>query len=91
MSLSSEEIEVGANEDEDQGSSSQAFTSEKAVHKRGKNTAAKGGSKRKRKMLNKEEKAEVMLSICDVNVDDVLSHVKEAVTSETHHTKQRSE
>ena len=36
---------------------------------------------------NKEEKAQVMLSICDVNVDDVLSHVKEAVSNETHITE----
>ena len=84
-----EEIEVEANEDEDQGSCGQASTSAKAGCKRGKNTArgtgaAKGGSKRKRKMLNKEEKAQVMLSICDVNVDDVLSHVKETVSNERH-------
>ena len=81
-----EEIEV---ENEHQGSRSQPSTSTKAGHKRGKSTtagAAMGGSKRKRKMLNKEEKAQVMLSICDVDVDDVLSHVKEAVGGELHIT-----
>ena len=40
-----------------------------------------GGSKRKRKMLNKEEKVQVMLSICDVGVDDVLSYVRETVSN----------
>lgn len=79
-----EEIEVEANEDQGQGSCGQVSTLAKAGHKRGAAGAAKGGSKRKRKMLNKEEKAQVMLSICDVNLDDVLSHVKEAVSNETH-------
>ena len=46
-----------------------------------------GSSKRKRKMLNKEEKAQVMLSICDVNVDEVLSYVKETVSNEKHITE----
>ena len=35
-------------------------------------------------MLNKEEKAQVMLSICDVDLDDILSYVKEEVSSEKH-------
>jgi hypothetical protein len=35
-------------------------------------------------MLNKEEKAEVMLSICDVNLDDVLSYVKDTLSNERH-------
>ena len=34
-------------------------------------------------MINKEEKAQVMLSICNVNVDNVLSHMKEAVSNGT--------
>ena len=63
------------NESEDQESCSEASTAAKAGRKR---TATKGGPKRKRKMLNKEEKSRVMLFICDVNLDDVLSYVKEA-------------
>ena len=38
-------------------------------------------------MLNKEEKAQVMLSICNVNVDNVLSHMKEAVSNGTSQKK----
>ena len=85
-----EEIEVEEHEEEDQSISSEASTSAQSGHKRCRNSAvgvAKGGSKRKRKMLNKKEKDQVMLSICDVNVDDVLSHVKEAVKNERHITE----
>ncbi len=35
-------------------------------------------------MLNKDEKAQVMLSICDVNSDDVLSPVNVTVSNERH-------
>ena len=37
-------------------------------------------------MLNKDTKARVMLSICNVNVDDDFSHVKEqSVMRDTSH------
>ena len=37
-------------------------------------------------MLNKDKKARVMLSICNVNIDDVFSHVKEqSVVRDTSH------
>ena len=39
-------------------------------------------------MLNKEEKARVMLAICDVNVDDVFSYVKRQ--SLVTHTSEKS-
>ena len=57
----------------------------KAVAKR--QPPLRGALKMKRKILNKEEKARVMLSICDVDLDDVLSYVKEAVSSERHITE----
>ena len=82
-----EDIKIEANEDEGQGSCGQASTLAEAGHKHGAAGAAKGGSKRKREMLNKGEKAQVMLSICGVNLDDVLSHVKEAVSNEIHITE----
>ena len=72
-----EEVEVEGGGEEDQGIGSQ--TSTQTGSKRGRNTAAKGGSKRKRKMLNKDEKAQVMLSICDVNLDELLSCVQKTV------------
>ena len=40
--------------------------------------------KRKRRLLNKEEKAQVMLSICNVDIRDLLSYVKDTVSGEKH-------
>ena len=77
-----EEIEVEAEDDRE--TCSQVPASSNAGRKRGKSSAAVGGSKRKRKTLNKEEKVQVMLSICDVGVDDVLSYVRETVSNEKH-------
>ncbi len=53
---------------------------------RGKGGAAASGSavKRKRRLLNKEEKAQVMLSICNVDIRDLLSYVKDTVSGEKH-------
>ena len=45
------------------------------------------GSKRKQKLLNKGEKAQVMLSVYDVDVDDVLSYVEEEDNNERHITE----
>lgn len=49
--------------------------------------SSKGGSKRKRKMLNKDEKAKIMLSICDLNMEDVLAFVSESLGKENHITE----
>ena len=57
-----EEIELEGNKEEEQGSYREEPVSSQVGRKRSKSIAT-GGSKRKRKVLNKEEKAQVMLSI----------------------------
>ena len=52
--------------------------------KRRRSQAAKKTSKRKRTMLSKDEKARVMLSIRDVDIDSLLKHVREIVSTERH-------
>ena len=45
---------------------------------------AEGGTKRKRKVLNKTEKTKIMLSLCDVDICSVIKHVKSTIEAEKH-------
>lgn len=78
-----EEVEIRASVVDGEGPSCTVKTRQ-GKRKRSTGSEGKVGSKRKRKVLNKKEKEKVMLHLCDVDVNGLLSHIKDTIETEKH-------
>lgn len=79
-----EEIEVQASVLGGEESCTLTVKSKDTTRKRKQSEGQVGTRKKKRKMLTKQEKARVMLHLCDIDIRDLIAHIKATVEAENH-------